>query len=349
MSDREPMTGKAKEEGKGSGLTRRNFIAASAVGLGAGLAGRWFWVNPYERGLRAEVFLARERDYSGDLVGTIKRGLSELGLGQADFLDRVVFLKPNLVEPRTGMEHAITHPLLVGAAVEAFRSLGARKVIVGEGAGHCRDGILGLEVSGLGEVLRSYDAPFVDLNLAPWRQRPNLGGLTHLRSYALPQVLEQADWIVSMPKMKTHHWAGVTISMKNLFGVMPGAVYGWPKNALHFAGIPGSILDINATVRPDLAIVDGILGMEGDGPLMGTPKAAGVLAIGRNLPAVDATCARVMGVDPFKLPYLGATSGWLGPIHERNIDQRGESIRSVQTPFALFERAEAQRGIRLEG
>ena len=104
-----------------------------------------------------------------------------------------------------------------------------------------------------------------------------------------------------MPKMKTHHWAGVTLSMKNLFGVMPGVVYGWPKNVLHHAGIPGSILDINAAVRPHLAIVDGIIAMEGDGPIMGTPRAAGLLVLGTNLPAVDATCTRLMGLDPWRI------------------------------------------------
>ena len=90
-----------------------------------------------------------------------------------------------------------------------------------------------------------------------------------------PATLRRADLIVSLPKLKTHHWAGVTLSMKNLFGVMPGVCYGWPKNVLHHAGIPQSILDINAAVRPHLAIVDGIVGMEGDGPIMGTPAAAG--------------------------------------------------------------------------
>jgi uncharacterized protein (DUF362 family) len=341
----------SKVDGGANGprFSRRGLIAASAGGIAAALAGRWFWLEPFERGMRAEVFLARARDYSGDLAGTIKEGLAELGLGRADFLDRVVFLKPNLVEPRKGMEHANTHPVLVGAAVDAFRSLGARKVIVGEGTGHCRDGLLCFEVSGLQDVLRAYKTPYLDLNFAEWEQRPNVGGLTTLRSFALPRVLQQADWVVSMPKMKTHHWAGVTVSMKNLFGVLPGAVYGWPKNVLHWVGIPPAILDVNATVRAHLAIVDGILGMEGDGPLMGTPKAAGVLAFGRNLPAVDATCARVMGVDPFKIPYLRAASGFQGPIREPNIIQKGESIRSVQTRFALLEQAAAHRGIRLEG
>ena len=114
---------------------------------------------------------------------------------------------------------------------------------------------------------------FVDLNHDDVESVPNALGFTSLAELMLPVTLRRADLIVSMPKLKTHHWAGVTLSMKNLFGVMPGVCYGWPKNVLHHAGIPESILDIAATVRPHLAIVDGIIGMEGDGPIMGTRQA----------------------------------------------------------------------------
>ena len=136
--------------------------------------------------------------------------------------------------------------------------------------------------------------------------------------------------------------------MKNLFGIMPGIVYGWPKNVLHHAGIGSSILDINATVKPHFAIIDGIVGMEGDGPIMGTPKKAGVVIMGRNLPAVDATCARVMGIDPGRVNYLAAAEDWLGPIDERRIVQRGERISSPHPPFVLIEKIPAHRSL-LEG
>jgi uncharacterized protein (DUF362 family) len=135
--------------------------------------------------------------------------------------------------------------------------------------------------------------------------------------------------------------------MKNLFGVMPGIYYGWPKNVLHHAGIENSILDINATLKPHFAIVDGIIGMEGDGPIMGTPKKAGVLVMGRNLTAVDATCCRIMGIDPSKVSYLARADDWLGPIDERSIQQRGETIASVRTNFSLLEHIPAHQGVRL--
>ena len=86
--------------------------------------------------------------------------------------------------------------------------------------------------------------------------------------------------------------------MKNLFGVVPGSVYGWPKNVLHMAGIENSILDLAATIRPQFTIVDGITGMEGDGPIMGEPKHVGTIVMGNDVVAVDATCARIMGINP---------------------------------------------------
>jgi uncharacterized protein (DUF362 family) len=68
---------------------------------------------------------------------------------------------------------------------------------------------------------------------------------------------------------------------------------------------------------------------------MGTPKPTGVLVLGTNLPAVDATAARIMGFDPLRIDYLKHASGRLGPIQERHIEQRGEPIASVATRFEL--------------
>ena len=78
-----------------------------------------------------------------------------------------------------------------------------------------------------------------------------------------------------MPKAKTHHWAGVTLSMKNMFGVVPGTKYGWPKNVLHWNGIHRSILDICATAPMHFVIADGVVAMEGNGPLHGTHRHLG--------------------------------------------------------------------------
>jgi uncharacterized protein (DUF362 family) len=138
-----------------------------------------------------------------------------------------------------------------------------------------------------------------------------------------------------MPKLKTHHWAGVTLSLKNMFGVVPGSCYGWPKNVLHWAGIDNAILDINAAVKPDFAIVDGIVGMEGNGPIQGTSKACGVLIFGDDPVAVDATCCRVMGLMPERIKYLAAAGTMLGHINAGKIQQVGEKIAAVRCTFAV--------------
>jgi uncharacterized protein (DUF362 family) len=160
-----------------------------------------------------------------------------------------------------------------------------------------------------------------------------------------PNTALRADLVVSLAKMKTHHWVGATLSMKNFFGLVPGSVYGWPKNELHHIGIPESILDLNRIFRRSFAIVDGIVGMEGNGPIQGTPKPVGVLVMGSDLPAVDATCCRIMGIDPAKMEYLRmADDGNLGNIDELEIEQRGEKVSEVRTNFALIENF---RGLRL--
>ena len=117
------------------------------------------------------------------------------------------------------------------------------------------------------------------------------------RNSISPNTVLGADLIVSLAKMKTHHWAGATLSMKNLFGLVPGAIYGWPKNKLHYIGIPRSVVELSRHFRNTYAIVDGVVGMEGNGPIQGTPKPAGVLVMGHDLVAVDSTCCRIMGID----------------------------------------------------
>lgn len=327
--------------------SRRNFLALLGAGSAAGLGAGWWYHGPHEGGLTAEVFVGRAERYDAPLSDLIDRALRELGWGAESVRGRRVLLKPNLVEPNRAHSHINTHPLLVRAAAETFLRLGATSVTVAEGAGHVRDALLVLEESGLAEVLVEDRIPFVDLNNDSFFSVPNRGRFTKLDTLILPASLRQADLVVSMPKLKTHHWTGVTLSMKNLFGLMPGSVYGWPKNVFHQEGIHHSIVDIAASVPVHLAIVDGIVGMEGDGPILGTPRKAGVIVVGRNLAAVDATCARLMGVDPSKIPYLAFASGRLGPIRETHIAQRGEDWRALRQPFELIDQIPAQRGIRL--
>jgi uncharacterized protein (DUF362 family) len=352
-------------------ISRRTLLVEGLAAVGIGTAGAVLRDYLHQRSRKARVFIAKAASYNADLVSLIADGLRSLGIGPGEIRGKRILLKPNFVETVPGTIHICTRPEVVLAAVEVFRKLGAAAVLVGEGSGHCRDTARVLEEAGMAEALVEHKTPFVDLNNDDLIIRPNAGRVrvagappsnrgqelapaqagdardTWLATLTLPATVDQVDWVVSMPKMKTHHWLGVTLSMKNLFGLMPGIVYGWPKNVFHWAGLEQSVLDINATVKPRLAIVDGIVGMEGDGPIMGTPKPAGVLVMGQDLAAVDATAARIMGIDPFKVTYLKSANGALGTILADNILQRGESLAAVRTDFQLLDSIPAHQGLRL--
>ena len=128
--------------------------------------------------------------------------------------------------------------------------------------------------------------------------------------------------------MKTHHWMGVTGQHEKSLRRAARPRYGWPKNVLHHNGIPETVYDINASLPSLLAIVDGIDCMEGDGPIMGSLKPMGLVVVGTNLPAVDATVARIMGLGrsespTWRSPRIG--SGRSTSRESRNAAKPGET------------------------
>lgn len=133
--------------------------------------------------------------------------------------------------------------------------------------------------------------------------------------------------------IKTHHWSGVTLSMKNIFGVVPGARYGWPKNILHWKGIQQSILDLCATVPIRFVIADGIVAMEGNGPLNGTARPLGTIVLADDPVAADATCARLMGFAPARVAHILEGSRFLGNASPWLVDLAGEVLTAPTSPF----------------
>ena len=320
-------------------MNRREFIKASA---GASLypfltacEQRVRWEkDAYIKTKRSQVAILAAEQYGSSLRDTIRRGID---LFRLELHGKRVLLKPNLVEfdPKTAIN---THPAVIEAAIDAFKTLGAREVIVAEGPGHRRDNEYLLAASGLYEVIKEHRTRYVDLNTDDIRLTKLKSDFTYFKELYLPETLYNADLLVSMPKLKTHHWAGVTLSLKNMFGVVPGSVYGWPKNALHWAGIVGSILDINSSLPlPRFAIVDGIVGMEGNGPLQGQQKKSGVLIFGNDLVAVDATAARLMKIEPRKVKYLDLAAAFLGNLGYEQIEQIGENLQPYQQDFRVID------------
>jgi uncharacterized protein (DUF362 family) len=280
----------------------------------------------------SRVMIRKAARYQEDLFALIYESLREF---QLPVKDKTVLLKANFVglDPQ-GM--ISTHPAVIAATRESFLKLGASRVLIGDGPGMDRDTQAVLESVRLKEFTGKLGKDFCDLNIDDVERVELETRASRLKELYLPKTVLGVDFFVSMPKLKTHHWAGVTLSMKNLFGIVPGSCYGWPKNVLHWAGIDRSILDINAAARPDFAIVDGIIGMEGNGPIQGSPKSVGILLFGDDPVAVDATACRVMGLLPEKVDYLARAGTMLGHVEASKIQQLGESIDIVRTPFVVL-------------
>ena len=279
---------------------------------------------------RSSVGIIGASSYEEDLFLLLKKHLVELGIPRFD--GKHVVIKPNMVEFQAG--HPITtNPAMIKATVQLVDFLGAKQITIAEGPGHMRDTEFLLESTGIGRVCNELGLPFLDLNLDDVVEAPIEKSFTGLTHFYLPKTIMQADAVISLPKMKTHHWVGVTASMKNLFGTVPGRKYGYPKNFLHWQGIDQCILDLNRIIKPALAIVDAIVAMEGDGPINGTAKHSNFMVIGTDLPAVDATCARTMGFKPEELIYLKAAGEVIGNIAIADIDIIGSPIASVSQEF----------------
>jgi uncharacterized protein (DUF362 family) len=306
-------------------MNRRKFLRRLLSGMGSlGLAP--FTGSCSYRSLPVTLLSVPDfnRDYHRDFI----RILVEDNLAVRN---KVVLLKPNFVEYfRERPIH--TDIRLISQVSEACLSLGAKDVIVAEAAGHRRDPWHSV----YNPILKENLDPRIrrmDLNHSNAVRIRNKGFYTGFPYFYISEPVVHADVVISMPKLKTHHWVGVTLSMKNLFGTLPGIFYGWPKNPLHLRGIENSILDLVQTLPVHYAIVDGVVGMEGDGPIMGTAKQVGVVIMGRDLLAVDCTASRIMGFNPSKIPYLAKAGSHLPGLRESSVAYRGEHPKRFATRF----------------
>lgn len=328
--------------GSCSKIKRRSFLKAgiAAVALGGcasreGQGGRklpeptaaqlaWKRKDP------SAVAIVPCASYEENPLQLLKEYAKELEL--PDLTGKRVLLKPNMVEFRPGLP-ITTNPIVLRSAVELVDYLGASEIIIGEGPGHMRDTEFLLESTGLGGMVKKLGLQFVDLNLDELEKVENKNGFSGLENIYLPKTLMHADAVVSVPKMKTHHWVGMTASMKNLFGTVPGRKYGWPKNLLHIKGIPQCILDLVHLIHPVFAVVDGVVAMEGDGPVNGVAKKTGFIVLGNDLAAIDATCARTMSIDPYELDYIKMAGKVIGNIEKEKITIHGSAIEKVCQEF----------------
>ncbi len=231
-----------------------------------------------------------------------------------------VLLKPNLITDAAPDEAKTTHPALVGAVIRYFRRRGAQ-VRVGDSPANVCDLERVWAKTGIAEVCAREQVELVNFEKAG-SESFTRNGFT----FTLARPVLDADMVISLPKVKTHVLTLLTGAVKNLYGCIPGL----QKTALHKAyphpaDFHALLAALYEVVRPGLAIADGIVGMEGDGPTAGSPRVLGFLAASPDAAALDATVARYLGLDLDAIAHLGA-------IQARGMGEtRIESIRVVHT------------------
>ncbi len=285
----------------------------------------------------SRVALAAAPSYDADVLGAIRQLWRDAGA--PDLQNANVVVKPNLVDFVAGRP-CYTMPQVVEALIQFLRDEArVKKIVVAEGATFRRDPHALLIETGYREMLERERVEFVDLNYDDLVKIPLRGGYAKMDSLFMARTVAEADALISIPKLKTHHWTRISGSIKNLFGIVPGAKYGFPKNTLHMRGIEAFLAELldSLPTPKRFALVDGIVGLQGDGPLFGAPVASGALVGGGDFLAVDATCARLMRLDPAAIDIL-TFMAWagLGQMDANRIELRGAKLESL---VRTYERA----------
>ncbi|MCI2046585.1 MAG: DUF362 domain-containing protein [Faecalibacterium sp.] len=220
-----------------------------------------------------------------------------------------ILLKPNLLAKHPPEAAVTTHPAVVAAVIRACLARGAKAehITVADSAG----GVYNpgqmkalYKVSGLADACAPFGvACYTACETGP---RKTAGGKVVSEFELIRPVLE-ADFIIDLPKFKTHVMTGMTAACKNLFGTIPGLKKAeWHMRFPEKERFGEMLIDLLETVRPDMAIVDAVVGLEGDGPAGGEAHPVGLLLGSENLPNLDLACAALMGLDPMRVPYLAA-------------------------------------------
>ncbi len=293
--------------------------------------------RPYRRKERVAIERVPETRTQDEITGALETLFDRLGgIGRFVKPGQTVVLKPNVVA-----DHGMKDGHYVGGVVTDRRVLEglirlllpvARKVIVAEGSSINRSATAKMFAHYGYETLTEIDpkkVSLVDLNSdRVIEKRVPLEKRMAMRK--VPVTIDKADVLISVPVLKTHFAAGVSLAVKNLQGAMPPL----EKYMTHFFGLWQNLVNIHRVVKPALTIIDGLTGQEDFGPVSGTPKTMNVLVGGANPVAVDAVAARVMGFNPASsLPVLLAYLQGLGPIEEDRITVVGTPIAKVASPF----------------
>lgn len=282
------------------------------------------------------VALTRAED---DVDAALERAFDLLDAAGEPSLDdragRLVTIKPNLTAPRPSGSGVVTDVAVAEAFIRLLRERapGVERIAIADGPGMV-DAARCFTAAGYDRLVEDYGAELVDLNLASTRTVPVPGWLRY-PTLEIPEVVLDADLFVSITPVKTHTDGLFTLHAKNMFGVPPTRFYGRPRKAFHRAGVPEVVYDICRARPIDLAIIDGLAGLQLGDPIDGERVEQGLIAAGWNAPAVDVVGCALMGVDPVDSRYLSyLRAAGQGPIALDEVTLHGDPLAGFARRFA---------------
>lgn len=238
--------------------------------------------------------------------------------------DKPVLLKPNYINTRHPSTGITTDSRVIEGIVMYLKDNGFDNLIIGEGCGYS-DTFEAYRVAGVDKVAERWGVKLVDLNQDEFIEVHPSNPLNLKRVKVAKTALEST--LISVPKLKLHGGATVTLSIKNMMGVMT------PKGSMHRGNLSKNIVDLAKIVKPSFAVVDGIIAGEGS-ETSGNPLEMNLVIAGRDPVAVDTVGAAVMSVDPDTVDHIKlAVSKGLGTNDFNRIEVLGEKIDSVKKRF----------------
>ncbi|MDI9395472.1 MAG: DUF362 domain-containing protein [Euryarchaeota archaeon] len=287
--------------------------------------------------MNTTVSIVRCPDYS-NVKSAIKEALALIGgLESIITPGKRVLLKPNVLSIRAPEDAVTTHPAVVSAMCELVKEAGGIPLI-GDGSGIVKPGSTStseaFRASGIEAAASACGAELINFETSGYTEVSVPAARQFPRIYIAKAVLE-ADVVISLPKLKTHELTLYTGAVKNFFGAVPQK-FRKQAHALEDRERFGeAVVDIYSIVKPHLAVMDGVLGMEGNGPANGTPILSGVVMASYDCVALDMVASELIGIDPLKVPTNKAALSRGFGISQPEVS--GVALKDVRLRFKMPE------------
>jgi len=255
----------------------------------------------------------------------VKNGFELMGGANFNHDDSVV-IKPNLCCIKRCETGATTDPKVVEGVVRYLQDeFGVSDITIVESDGRQVLADMAFKLLGYEELSKKLGLKLINLSKAPFSIK-TFDENVFVKKIRIPHVMKDADWVISIPKIKTHTMCSFGGAMKNQYGCNPFA-----KKTIYHKKIHDAIVDLNVAFKPNLVVVDGIVAMEGRGPTDGIPVKMNTLIFGRDAVAVDHLIARIIGINPNRVRYLvEARKRRLGTTNYKIV---GTSLKEVERKF----------------